>query len=415
MRAAANAGVQWLGTLWLLALIGAAPVAAQGAAASDTTPRFLLPDLRPDALVYDGRSLWLRPVIGILADYTWFAQDSASRAQVGTQHAQPDLRAARFGIAARLKVRPRLELLAVLDFIEPRHREDKAYDVLDLTLGVPLGANGKVTVGKQKQPFSYEMYALAARLPQQERILSPFFVSRDVGVRFAAAIPRSRIAVWAGWFNDWFTRGATLPAAGNDYALRVTGHPLLSADHLRYLHLGVAGRYTEAENGTLRFRGRPESNVADYYIDTGDIPASHAVELAAELATTWRRVSLLAEWTRATLHGTGGPTPRFTGAYVLASWMPTGRAGPYTWESGSSRTPVAAGRLGALEVVGRYSWVDATDQGVDGGVLGKWYVGVNWWASLQWKIGAGFGVADLERGGRDGRTGIAIARLQWLY
>lgn len=52
---------------------------------------------------------------------------------------------------------------------------------------------------------------------------------------------------------------------------------------------------------------------------------------------------------------------------------------------------------------------------MDGGVLDKWYLGVNWWATLHWKAGAGYGVADLARGGVDGRTAIAIVRAQWLY
>ena len=59
--------------------------------------------------------------------------------------------------------------------------------------------------------------------------------------------------------------------------------------------------------------------------------------------------------------------------------------------------------------------MDATDRGVDGGELTKWYLGVNWWASKQWKAGVGYGVADLLKGGLDGRTGIAMTRLQWLY
>lgn len=208
-----------LPALVLIGLAGAATAAqggapAAGSRADTAAPRDLLPDLPPDALVYDGTHLWIRPIIGVLADYSWFSQDDASLAQVGAQADQADLRAVRLGVAARLKVRPRVELFAVLDYIEPKRREDARYELLDLTVGVPLGARTKLSIGKQKQPFVYEMVALAALLPHQERILSPFFVSRDVGVRLRAG-----------------SRGtASAAVAGSDYVVRVTGLPLASAD-----------------------------------------------------------------------------------------------------------------------------------------------------------------------------------------
>jgi len=365
--------------------------------------------------VFDGAHLWIRPIFAVIGDYSWFSQDDASLGQVGAQADQADLRAGRLGVAARLKVRPRLELFAAVDYVEPKRREDVRYDLLDLTIGVPIGERAKVTVGRQKQPFAYEMVALSALLPQQERLLSPFFVTRDVGVRLSGRLAQNRITYWAGWFNDWLVAGTSAAAAGNDYVARVTGLPLVSPDGRVYLHLGLGWRYTEAEQGVLRFRGRPESNVADYYVDTGDITASHAVEVGFELLGTWRQWSLLGEWVRASVAGTAGRDPSFHGSYVTASWVLTGEHRVYERAVGGGRAPIPAGRLGALEIVARYGRVDAADGAVDGGVLDKWYLGVNWWATLHWKAGAGYGVADLARGGVDGRTEITIVRVQWLY
>jgi phosphate-selective porin OprO/OprP len=396
----------------------AAPAgAAQGAAPPPDTsgPRSLLPDIGPDALLFDGTHAWIRPIIGVLADYSWFGQEEPSLAQVGAQADQADLRAARFGVAARLKRRPRLELAAVFDYIEPKRREDVRYELLDLTLGVPIGDRARLTIGKQKQPFAYEMVALAALLPHQERILSPFFVSRDVGVRVSGRTARDRLTFWAGWYNDWWTTGRSFGAAGNDYAVRLTGQPLVSADYRAYVHVGLAGRYTEAEDGVLRFRGRPESNVTDYYIDTGDIPATAAALVGVEILGAWHQWSLLGEWVRATVHRPEQPSPQFWGAYATASWIVTGEHRPYERAIGGARSPAPAGRLGAWEVVARYAHADAADVGIDGGVLDKWYLGVNWWATLHWKAGAGYGVADLTRDGLEGRTRMGIVRLQWLY
>lgn len=411
----------WPTALLLLGLL-APPAAAQTAARPDTQaraqpPRYLLPDLDPGALVFDGKRFWFKPVIGVLLDYTWFDQNQPSLSQVGEQADQANLRSARFGLAGRLKSRPRVELITIVDYTERKRRDGRAYDVLDLALSFPLsaGAQTKVTVGKQKQPFSYEMIALAALLPQQERILSPFFLSRDVGVRFSGTLARDRVNYAVGWFNDWWLTGRSLSGGGNDYVLRLTTRPFVSADGRRYLHVGLGGRSTGAEDGVLRFRGRPESDVADYYIDTGDIPGSHATEVDLEALGVWRQWSLLGEWVRATVDDSAGRRPRFGGAYLTASWIVTGEYRPYERAFSGARSPLPARRAGAWEVVGRYAWVDATDRGVDGGELTKWYVGVNWWASQQWKAGLGYGVADLLKGGLDGRTGIAMMRLQWLY
>ncbi|MGH9262219.1 MAG: porin, partial [Acidimicrobiales bacterium] len=353
-------------------IAGAAMATAPGAAqatrsGSDSAGRrYLLPDLRPDALVLDGTHVRIRPIIALIADYSWFDQDQGSVAQVGVQADQADLRAARFGLVARLKSPPRVELIAIADFIEHKRREDATFDVLDLAIGVPFGAHHRVTVGKQKQPFVYEMVGLAALLPQQERILSPFFVTRDVGVRVSGWLAQDRIVWWAGWFNDWFTTGRSFAAAGNDYVVRVTGLPLVSADGRAYLHVGIGGRYTEAEDGMLRFRGRPESNVADYYVDTGDLPASHAVAIGLEVLGTWRQWSLLGEWVRATVHGSAGQDPHLRGAYLTASWVMTGEHRRYGPVPGGGRSPLPTRRIGAWELVARYARVDAVDQAVDG-------------------------------------------------
>ena len=40
-----------------------------------------------------------------------------------------------------------------------------------------------IAVGKMKEPISYELTALSVVLPQQERILLPFFPTRSIGVK----------------------------------------------------------------------------------------------------------------------------------------------------------------------------------------------------------------------------------------
>lgn len=66
---------------------------------------------------------------------------------------------------------------------------EKTRDVVDLSFSFPLGSPAtKLTVGKTKETFGYEMAGDAASLPSQERVLSPFFLSRNIGAKLTQVI-----------------------------------------------------------------------------------------------------------------------------------------------------------------------------------------------------------------------------------
>ena len=47
---------------------------------------------------------------------------------------------------------------------------------------------------------------------------------------------------------------------------------------MAFIHLRAHSEYSVVD-GTLRYRGRPESNVLDYYVDTGRFTADHALHV----------------------------------------------------------------------------------------------------------------------------------------
>ena len=95
--------------------------------------------------------------------------------------------------------------------------------------------------------------------------------------------------------------------------------------------------------------------------------------------------------------------------------MLTGESRPYVRSGGYAAGVRPARRVGAVELVAKYSRVDLRDGGVDGGVLGKGHYGISGWASAQWKLGLSYGDADLDRGGRRGNTKMLLSRVQWLW
>jgi phosphate-selective porin OprO/OprP len=375
---------------------------------------YVLPDVPESALIRDGKRFWFKPIVAILADYTFFEQDDASLAQVGEQQDSSDLRAARLGLLVRSKSERRWEGFVAADYQEKRTRDDAVFQLYDLRFRIPFG-RVNLDIGKQKQPFVYEMVGLSLLNPQQERILSPFFVTRSIGAQVSGQAAGDRMTWAAGWYNDWLETDASFSDNANDYVGRITGLVKASPDDFDYLHLGLGLRRVGPDAGLIRHSGRPESNVADKYLDTGDFPADYTGEISLEAVWEQGPVALMAEHVESRAEAPASGNPKFSGSYVTLSWTLTGESRRYNRAAGYAIPISPLNRQGAIELVARYSHVDLTDGAIDGGVLDKWHFGANWWVSRQWKVGASYGDADLEKGALEGNTQMLLFRLQWFY
>lgn len=301
------------------------------------------------------------------------------------------------------------------DFNEFRESGDRLFEGLDFHLTIPLWKKARITLGKQKEPFIYEMVGDAANLPQQERVLSPFFTSRNIGIRYQDNYLEDRMSFNIGVYNDWFKSERSFHDSGTQVSSRLTGLPIESQDGREFLHLGVGFRHLGADNDQLRYKGRPESNVIDNYVDTGDFPARYARQVALEALYNSGPFSVLTEYVHAWVKSPEKENPEFNGFYITGSYVLTGENRPYDKRVGYARRIIPESRWGAVEVVGRFGYVDLDDTLLKGGKMNTWYTGVNWWASRQWKIGMGYGVADLDKFNATGRTQRFFSRLQWIY
>ena len=411
---------------------GAGPVFAQSVE-SDVTPEsahlvkdsseYALPQIVSDqslqSMQYEDAHDRFSVKLGIVllpADYTTFDQDADSKAQVGNQRDEFEAR------SLRLMARGHFEFFRKWNYV--LSYEYKGFDqtstadwnATDIKVSTQLGPRlGTLALGKMKEPYAYEMVGDAANLPQHERFLSPFYRSRNVGVQFSNTILDQR-ATWAvGWFNDWWVEGQSWSGSGNDFAGRLTALPVWSDDGAGYLHVAASARYYGAVDDQLRYKGKPASNVADDYVDTGKVPGDHAWHTGLEALWNVRGYSLLAEYVRADLSTRDGSSPTLDGYYVTASWIVTGEYRPYDRRAGYARRVLPSGRWGAVELIGRGGRVDLDDGSVRGGAMDGWWVGVNWWGSGRYKASIGYGNIDLDRFGMTGNTKTLLTRLQWIY
>jgi phosphate-selective porin OprO/OprP len=404
----------WLGT------------AAIGAAQTEDLPpppggyQPIIPDLPQDVHDHtsvDSRWFTLRFGAAPILDYTWFTQDAASLEQVGRQKDDFDIRSARVMVRGNLfndTAHPWRYLLS-FEYRGFDSDPDHDWNFTDVAVTIPAGPVGDLSVGKLKESFVYEMVGDAANLPHMERLLSPFFTSRSWGARLNRTVFDKRATVAIGAFNDWFAKDIAYSDSGWDVAGRVTALPWMDASGRRFLHVAGSWRYVGADEGVVRYRGRAESNVSDYYVDTGKIPASHANNFGGEVLWNEGPVSVLAEYTAARVCSVDGSDPACSGWYVTGSWILTGEHRPYDKSVGYARRVLPRHRWGAVEVIARYGNVDTTDHAIDGGVMDKWFAAVNWWATRRWRFSLGGGRAALDRSALVGHTNQVLARVQWIY
>jgi phosphate-selective porin len=349
------------------------------------------------------------------ADYTTFTQDRASKEQVGIQDDTYQVRSFRLSSYGYFELLRRWSYLLSYEYKGFAQIPGTAnWQPTDIRLSTKFQF-ATLTFGKFKEPFVYEMVGDSANLPQSERLLNPFFKSRNLGVQLSNTFLNER-ATWAvGAYNNWLTTSSRISEAGKDFAARVTGLPLWADEGASYLHVAMSLRYVGADSGVLRFKGTPASNVASNYVDTGNMAGNHAWNTGFEALWNSGPYSLLGEYVSSSVRSASSADPHFSGGYVTASWVITGEHRPYDRKAAYARRVLPSGRWGAWELMARYGRVSLEDAEVHGGTMHGGWAGVNWWATRRWKFSVSAGEVTLERFGLSGNTLEVLSRIQWIY
>jgi phosphate-selective porin OprO and OprP len=395
------------------------PGRLEGALPDAPATGFLLPDLAPSGIAslrVETPAFTLKPGLVLIGDYTAVNQDAASLAQVGPQDDRWQIRAARLMLRGSIGRDYKVGYLVAGEYKGFESDPLTTWNMTDVSLSFPLGTGAtQLTVGKTKQTHVYEMVGDAANLPQMERVLNPFFVSRSVGAKIAHISADRRSTLAFGVFNDSWAGSGSPSNDGTDVSARVTHAAWLEDRGRRLLHLGASVRRADDDNGTMRYRGRPESNVIDDYVDTGSFAASHAWHGGLEALWQDGAFSVLGEFVRAWVRAPDSGNPVLDGAYVTASWVVSGESRPYDPVAGYARRILPGGSAGAVELVGRLSRIDLDDAGLRGGRFTKTFIGANWWATNRWRIAGGWGRTWLDRNDSTGVTDALLLRMQWVY
>ncbi|MCO5123179.1 MAG: OprO/OprP family phosphate-selective porin [Rhizobacter sp.] len=193
------------------------------------------------------------------------------------------------------------------------------------------------------------------------------------------------------------------------------GHP--SAN--RYLHLGLSTNLQFSSGGEIRYRSRPESYLAPYVIDTGDIDASGAATFDAELLWVKGPFSAQGELIWSRIETTSAGILDFGGVYALASWYLTGESRPYERDRGEPGRLIPLRNFGfgpdagwgALEAAARVSYTNLSDGTVQGGKLTMLMTSLNWYLRPELKCMFELGTGRVS-GAASGNGRMVIGQLR---
>jgi phosphate-selective porin OprO and OprP len=381
---------------------------------ADSGKTYFIPDASHKAMNWtrhNNKFFSLQLGFAPIVDYVLNIQDEDSKTQVGVQESRFDLRSGR--VSARGKInfkRPWSYMVSIEYRGLDREEDDPPFGITDLKFVIPIFKKSDLTFGKIKETFSYEMVGDAANLPHQERLLNPFFKSRNTGIVLKHYLMDNRMTLAAGWFNDWFSGGN----GTNTFTGRITGLTKWVDNGRQFVHSGIAFRYVQAKTGTVRLKGKNESNLGSYYVDTKNFDALHQFNLGLEQLWSLENFSILFEY----IHNwskTAGGYEQFKGYYVTTSYIFSGEQRPYDMKAAYARRIKPIGRAGAFEIVTRFGRVNLDSRNINGGINTIYTFGFNWWATQYWKAGLFYNISNLAQNEIIGITNTFQWRIQWIF
>lgn len=308
-------------------------------------------------------------------DWAFFANSDELASRFGRLTDGTELRRARLFFSGELY--GRVVFKAQYDFAGGKAAAKDVYVGL-----AHLPVVGSVRIGHQKEPFSLEDQTSSKYITFLEKALpiEAFSPSRNNGLLLGEG--RRRVTWKVGVFKETDDFGKGMGGEWNVSA-RLTGLPLYRDGGRHLLHLGLSVSDRHPVDDEVRFRSRPEAHLAERLADTGPIAADGLTLLDLEGAFVDGPFSLQGESIHASVRSPDGSDPQLASFYLYGSYFLTGEHRRYRTSTGAFDRTRPSRDLGsgpgAWEVAVRYSSLDLTDAGVEGGRLDDWTAAVNWY------------------------------------
>ena len=286
---------------------------------------------------------------------------------------------------------------------------------------------GVIQAGQFKAPMSIEAIMSARDLTFMESSSSVMALAPGYSTGIQLGRPAfSERMTWAiGFFtNTPVTEMGDATRKAKRVMGRVTWLALDGAGggNPSLLHIGFSASHLFAGEDFIQYRSRPESHLAPYMVDTGEIRAQSSNTFGLEGAYVRGPFSLQGEFLQSWVNKDGADGSRFWGSYLTASFLLTGESRPYSRSRGiftrlNPGKPLSrkGGGRGALELAARCSVIDLNSGSVHGGKMRSLTAGLNWYMNANLKCRLNWVAARSDRPGPMSRISIAEMRLEFDF
>ena len=357
----------------------------------------------------------------------WLSQDNINEVQVGdlSQYEGGSIRGFRAGLGGTFNFKKPWTYVFTFGtraFERGFEQGDLSEFVLyDYRVSIPIGS-ATLSLGKTKETFSISrLSAMIYEPAQQERasVADGLLPARNIGIVINNSFLNERMTWAAGVFNNWYEVNRSFSDNPTVLTGRITGLPLISEDESNLLHLGIAGRYSNAAGG-IQYKTKTEIFSGPVSVDTDPIyDAESTFHYGLEMA--WRKgpFILMGEYIQSNVSSSTFNDPTFKGYYVVASYTITGEMRAYNKRSGLFRrvnvaNGINSGGWGELEVYSRWSSIDLTDENIDGGEMNTLSLGINWYPIAAIQVNANYRYSTLDRYGQTGSNHGLVTRLTFI-
>ena len=288
---------------------------------------------------------------------------------------------------------------------------------------------GIIRAGNQKDPFGFEHMTSSRwtnfmeRSFAQDLYVGPFNNGFVPGVRLLNTTEDQRATWSVGAFKNTVNPfGYIDNSSGNAAVGRLTWLPFYEDEGKKLLHLGIAGRAMQTNNGSVRYRTRgdlrdgPPGPLNAIYLDSGSLKGDWINQVGLELVGNNGPWSFQSEYFGNWLYNTTSATAAFNPSspnYGTAGLQPNGApCGTYFTNSGYAEILYfvtgdtraydrlearferviprnnfyvvrdTSGRIrsseGAVQLALRYQYANLSDHQINGGTLNALTAGVNW-------------------------------------
>ena len=386
---------------------------------------------------YQNKRKWnvfrTKPITGVLGgailmeNTRWLSQDNNNEQQVGelSQYEGGSMRAFRAGVGGTFNFKkPWTYVFSFGTRAFERGFEQGDLDefvLYDYRLGIPIGS-ATLSLGKTKETISMSRLSQMMYEPgQQERasVADGLLPARNIGIVVNNSFLKKRMTWSAGVFNNWFETDRSFSDNPTVLTGRITGLPFVSEDESNLLHLGIAGRYSNAAGG-IRYKTKTEIYSGPVSVDT-DLIDDAASTFHYGLELTWIKgpFILMSEYIQSNVSSTTFNDPSFHGYNVVLSYVLSGEMREYNKRSGLVKrvtvaNEVKSGGWGTWEVFSRWSSIDLTDQNINGGEMNTFSLGLNWWPISSILANINYRYSTLDRFGEQGYNHGLVTRLSFV-